>query len=111
VSVGAYPNCYRVRIGDDHDRDCVIGVVWSEDGELDAMGDGGGLVWNVFWGCRSVGIGGRAYRAGVQAPDKVRGGKVIGIDARDISGDGCAISYSQRCQETGRVVWIPNDHH
>lgn len=63
--MGAYPACCSVRSDNDHDRDCIIGVVRRENGQLDAMGDGGGVVWNVFWGCCFAGVDGFACRARV----------------------------------------------
>ena len=133
MSVGSCPACCGVYSCDDHDCDGVVGVVWREDGELGAMGDVGGVVWGVFWGCCSVRTDGLVCRARVQEADKVRRGKVIGIDAQCLdadgferesclgdkiyfdawytSGDGSAIPYSERCEETRRVVWVSNDHH
>ena len=78
--MGAYPACYRVRIGDNHDRDCFVSSIWRENGQLDAMGDGGGVVWNVFWGCCSCRVDGIVGGERVQETDNVRREQVTRID-------------------------------
>ena len=81
MSMGAYPARSRVRIGDNHDGDCFVGVVWREVVELGAMDDGSGVVWDMFWGCRSSRVVGFIHRARMQKTYRVRRGSIIGIDA------------------------------